>query len=76
MMIPLAQLQAIPQGEDYIRILPVLILSIFGIIVMTTRKVQRISLRRYKNCTAASPPVTALIRPRFLILAPRARALG
>jgi len=34
MMIPLAQLQAIPQGEDYIRILPVLILSLFGIIVM------------------------------------------
>jgi NADH-quinone oxidoreductase subunit N len=35
MMLPLAQLQtAIPQGQDYIRILPELILSIFGIIVM------------------------------------------
>jgi len=35
MMLPLSQLQqSIPQGEDYIRILPVLILSIFGILVM------------------------------------------
>ena len=35
MMIPLAQLlTAIPQREDYIRILPELILSIFGIFVM------------------------------------------
>ena len=35
MMPPLAQLQtAIPQAEDYIRILPELILSIFGILVM------------------------------------------
>ena len=34
MMIPLAQLQAIPQSADYIRILPELILSAFGILVM------------------------------------------
>src|SRR2546428_11095377 len=34
MMLPLAQIQAIPQGVDYIRILPELILSIFGILVM------------------------------------------
>lgn len=35
MMLPLAQVQmAIPQSEDYIRILPALILSIFGIAVM------------------------------------------
>src|SRR5215831_10685456 len=35
MTLPLAQLQtAIPQVEDYIRILPELILSIFGILVM------------------------------------------
>src|SRR5499427_9507650 len=35
MTLPLAQLQtAIPQSEDYIRILPELILSIFGILVM------------------------------------------
>lgn len=33
-MMPLAQIQAIPQGADYIRILPELILSIFGIVVM------------------------------------------
>jgi NADH-quinone oxidoreductase subunit N len=30
----LAQLQPIPQGIDYVRILPVLVLSIFGIVVM------------------------------------------
>ena len=30
----LAQLQTIPQGIDYVRILPVLVLSIFGIVVM------------------------------------------
>ena len=30
----LAQLQLIPQGADYIRILPELILSAFGILVM------------------------------------------
>ena len=34
MMLALAQIQPIPQGEDYIRILPVLILSIFGIVMM------------------------------------------
>ena len=34
MMIPLAQLQVIPQGEDYVRILPVLVLSVFGILIM------------------------------------------
>ena len=34
MMLPLAQIQAIPQSEDYIRILPELVLSIFGILVM------------------------------------------
>ena len=34
MMFPLAQLQAIPQNADYIRILPVLILSVFGILIM------------------------------------------
>jgi NADH-quinone oxidoreductase subunit N len=35
MILALAQLQqAIPQGEDYIRILPGLILSIFGILIM------------------------------------------
>lgn len=34
MMLPFAQLQAIPQGVDYIRILPELILSLFGIAVM------------------------------------------
>ena len=34
MMLPLAEIQAIPQGEDYIRILPELILSIFGIVIM------------------------------------------
>ena len=35
MILPLAQIQtAIPQPEDYIRILPELILSIFGILVM------------------------------------------
>jgi NADH-quinone oxidoreductase subunit N len=33
-MMPLAQIQAIPQGADYIRILPELILSIFGIVIM------------------------------------------
>src|SRR5579864_1936131 len=33
-MMPLAQIQAIPQGVDYIRILPELILSIFGIVIM------------------------------------------
>ena len=30
----LAQMQAIPQGADYVRILPELVLSIFGILVM------------------------------------------
>ncbi len=30
----LAQMQIIPQGADYVRILPELILSIFGIVVM------------------------------------------
>lgn len=34
MMLMLAQIQPIPQSEDYIRILPELILSIFGILVM------------------------------------------
>jgi NADH-quinone oxidoreductase subunit N len=35
MMLPLAQLQqTIPQSEDYVRILPELILSVFGIVVM------------------------------------------
>jgi len=34
MTFPLAQLQLIPQGADYIRILPELILSAFGILVM------------------------------------------
>src|SRR3954464_12305552 len=34
MMLPLAQIQAIPQSADYIRILPELILSLFGILVM------------------------------------------
>ena len=34
MMLALAQMQPIPQVEDYIRILPELILSIFGILVM------------------------------------------
>src|ERR1700757_5219190 len=34
MMLLLAQIQAIPPGEDYIRILPELILSVFGILVM------------------------------------------
>ncbi len=34
MMLLLAQLQVIPQSADYIRILPELILSIFGILVM------------------------------------------
>src|SRR5690348_8918978 len=34
MTLLLAQIQAIPQGEDYIRILPELILSVFGILVM------------------------------------------
>lgn len=34
MTLPLAQLQPIPQSEDYIRILPELILSVFGILVM------------------------------------------
>ena len=34
MMLPLAQIPSIPQGADYIRILPELILSIFGILVM------------------------------------------
>jgi len=32
--LPAALLQAIPQTEDYIRILPVLVLSLFGIVVM------------------------------------------
>jgi NADH-quinone oxidoreductase subunit N len=34
MTLLLAQIQAIPPGEDYIRILPELILSVFGILVM------------------------------------------
>jgi NADH-quinone oxidoreductase subunit N len=34
MTLLLAQVQPIPQAEDYIRIVPVLILSIFGIVVM------------------------------------------
>jgi NADH-quinone oxidoreductase subunit N len=34
MTILLAQMQAIPQGADYVRILPELVLSIFGILVM------------------------------------------
>lgn len=34
MMIPLAQLGPIPQSEDYIRILPELVLSAFGILIM------------------------------------------
>ncbi|HVN21549.1 MAG TPA: proton-conducting transporter membrane subunit, partial [Dongiaceae bacterium] len=34
MMLALAQLQSIPQSADYIRILPELILSLFGILVM------------------------------------------
>ena len=34
MIVTLAQLQAIPQGADYIRILPELVLSLFGIVVM------------------------------------------
>ena len=34
MMLPLAQLHVIPQAEDYVRILPVLILSLFGIVIM------------------------------------------
>ncbi len=34
MMPALAQIQAIPQSEDYIRILPELVLSFFGIVVM------------------------------------------
>jgi len=31
---PAVMLQAIPQGVDYVRILPELILSVFGIVVM------------------------------------------
>jgi NADH-quinone oxidoreductase subunit N len=34
MMMLLAQMQAIPQAADYVRILPELVLSIFGILVM------------------------------------------
>jgi NADH-quinone oxidoreductase subunit N len=34
MMLALAQMQPIPQSEDYVRILPEMILSIFGILVM------------------------------------------
>ena len=34
MSVLLAQMQIIPQGADYVRILPELILSIFGIVVM------------------------------------------
>jgi len=34
MMLALAQMQPIPQSEDYIRILPEMILSFFGILVM------------------------------------------
>ena len=34
MMIPLAQMQVIPQSADYVRILPELILSVFGIFIM------------------------------------------
>ena len=32
--LPAAVLQAIPQSTDYIRILPELVLSVFGIVVM------------------------------------------
>lgn len=51
-LLPAQLLQTIPQGADYIRILPELILSVFGIVVMV---LDRWSMKkRARSCLVTS----------------------
>ena len=71
MTFPLAQLQLIPQGADYIRILPELILSAFGILVMVLDPlVDEEKSQKTLGLIAFSGTVAALIATWFMAQSP------
>jgi NADH-quinone oxidoreductase subunit N len=71
MTILLAQMQTIPQGADYVRILPELILSIFGILVMILEPlVDEEKTQKTLGLIAFVGAVAALISTWFMAQSP------
>jgi NADH-quinone oxidoreductase subunit N len=71
MTILLAQMQTIPQGADYVRILPELILSIFGILVMILEPlVDEEKTQKTLGLIAFVGSVAALISTWFMAQSP------
>jgi NADH-quinone oxidoreductase subunit N len=71
MTILLAQMQAIPQGADYVRILPELVLSIFGILVMILEPlVDEEKTQKTLGLIAFVGSVAALISTWFMAQSP------
>ena len=71
MTILLAQMQAIPQGADYVRILPELVLSIFGILVMILEPlVDEQKTQKTLGLIAFVGSVAALISTWFMAQSP------
>ena len=67
-MLPLAEIQTIPQGVDYIRILPEIVLSIFGMLIMVLDPlVDERRARRLLGCIALDRLAGRRLLPRSIM---------